>query len=278
MTEAADWSAYWASTAERSACLPDVPEAVNAALSRFWQDRAAALPAQARVVDLCTGKGAVLFALHAARDDLHLEGYDYAAVSSDHASLILHGGQDCAALPLADRAIDAVTSQFGMEYTPDSAIEAARILRPNGQFAMIAHHRDSVLVAANAARRDALSAFCASGLFARAVTVARGGVAHDIDAIMANLAKDHAGQHVIAELFRALRQCVGLGAAGVPQIARLEAMAAAERQRLDAMANAALDEVGLNHLLAPIAARCALTIAPFHVDGHGIIAWQVYTV
>lgn len=278
MTSAADWSAYWAGNAGRNACLPEAPEAVNAALSQFWRDRAATLPMNAKVVDICTGKGAVLLALYDSRPDLLLEGYDYATVTSNHNRIILHGGHDCTSLPLEGGMADAVTSQFGMEYAADTATEVARILKPTGQFAMVAHHKDSVLVRANVARGKALAAFRASGLFARGVTVARGGAANDIDAIMADLAKDHAGQKVIADLFHALRQCVRQGAAGVPTIARLERMAAAEQKRLEAMAAAALDAPGIAALTAPIAAHFALTVVPLTVEGHGLIGWQAHTM
>ena len=227
---------------------------------------------------MCTGKGAVLSIMHGARPDLDLSGYDYAAVASDHPAITLHGGQDCGSLNLPDGDVDCVSSQFGIEYVGAAATrEAARILKPDGHFAMIAHHVDSVLVRANTARRDALAAFRASGLFERGISVAQGGVARDIDAIMAALAKTHAGQKVIADLFRALRQCVSQGLTGVPQIARLQTMAAAEQHRLDAMGSAALDEIRLRNLLAPIAALRPLTVAPLSVEHHGIIAWQVQT-
>lgn len=276
LDRAAQWSAYWASDGGDQACLPHVPEAINAALGGLWARFARGLPPGARVADLCSGNGAVLRALHRERGNLVLNGYDYAAVPMANAGFTLTGGVDCAALPLADGSMDAVTSQFGVEYAGLAAArEAARIRRADGSMAMIVHHADSVLVRHNRQRRDAIAAFITSGLFERARTVAGGGMAHDIDAIMAGLARDHAGQKVIADLFRGLQQAVMLGAAGLTRMAQIQALAENEHARLDAMASAALDDARVKELADMAAGQASVTIAPLLVEGHGLIAWTI---
>lgn len=276
---AAQWSAYWAGGDGDQACLPHVPAAINAALMGFWNGFANGLPHGAQVADLCSGNGAVLRVLHQARGDLVLNGYDYADVRVSGEGFVLTGGVDCAALPLADHTVDAVTSQFGVEYVgAKAAREMARIRRPGGPLAMILHHEDSVLVRHNRQRRDAIAAFIASGLFERARTVASGGMADDIDAIMEGLARHHAGQRVIAEMFRGLHQAVSHGPAGLARIADIAALATNEHARLDAMARAALDAPGMQALADAAAGGAAVNIAPLVVDGHGLMAWTVRTL
>lgn len=273
---AAQWSAYWAGGDGDQACLPHVPDAINAALVGFWAGFAQGLAEGARVADLCSGNGAVLRVLHKARGDLILNGYDFADVPLAGSGFALTGGVDCATLPLGDACVDAVTSQFGVEYAGLAAArEAARIRKADGGMAMVLHHADSVLVRHNARRRDAIAAFVASGLFDRARMVSGGGMAHDIDAIMAGLARDHAGQKVIADMFKGLHQAVSMGPAGLTRIAAVQAMAENEHARLDAMARAALDDAGVRALAKAAAGGSATDIAPLVVDGHGLIAWTV---
>ena len=270
------WSDYWAAAGNGAACFPHGPAAINQTLEDFWRRFAHRLPKGAAVADLCCGNGAVLRVLARARDDLSLSGFDYAQLAAESGTIALHGGVDCAHLPLPNQSHHAVTSQFGLEYAGTQAwAEAARIRRPDGVMAMIVHHADGVLVRSNMRRLSALSAFLDNGLFARAHSVAQGGQVHDIAQIMADLARDHAGQSVVAELFRAVQHAVKLGPTAPATLHAIERTAFGEKSRLQAMRDAALDTQAMREFARIVAGGREVAADTITVAGHGLIAWSV---
>ncbi|HWH17927.1 MAG TPA: class I SAM-dependent methyltransferase [Allosphingosinicella sp.] len=154
------WAAYWSSAgADRRGCLPNAKAGLGPALRSIWQDFAARLPRNAKVLDLGTGDGAVLRELRAVRSGLALTGVDSAPqLPSAPAGIKLKPGVAMERLPFPEHAFDAVTSQFGIEYGDTALIagEAARVLKPEGRLCFIIHNREGLVVTHNLARRDAL--------------------------------------------------------------------------------------------------------------------------
>jgi len=149
------WSMYWEGGALNS-CITGSQEQDARVIASFWQGFAAALPNTARVLDLATGNGAVPQQLLSTRPDLKITGVDSANirphdhVSGDHplATVQFLANTDITQLPFDDGSFDAVTSQFGLEYSNCqlSIPEAARILAPRGRLLLLVHHNDSAIL------------------------------------------------------------------------------------------------------------------------------------
>ena len=120
------------------------------AIAGGWRAFFASLPAGARVLDIATGNGAIAVMAVEAGDKLKVTGADLAAVrpaafvsKSKHALSQIRFLADtpAEALPLDDGSFDAVTSQYGIEYSDmeRSVLEAARVLAPGGRLRFACH-------------------------------------------------------------------------------------------------------------------------------------------
>lgn len=268
------WSGFWRdqSPAGTRGTLSDLPPALRDRLDAPWLVLAEALPPKARVLDLATGGGIVLDMLRSRRDDLKLTGVDSASALPKRAGMTLLSGVDNAALPFADRAFDAVTSRFGIEYGPlaPSAAEAARVLRAGGRLRVLSHHSQSPVLAHNRARAGALAwAVRESGWFDKAVkfanarkTLGLGAAPGAFAAAPALAAARYPDQPVAWEFLTGIAQILHLVSAdeAVGTLKQLGARAEDELARLDALAAAALDETRLGVLVA------ALTAAGMQID------------
>lgn len=126
MDAAADeWGAYW-QTAPADGCTAAFPPAVAGAIAARWRGLLAGLPANARLIDLACGRGALL-ALARERGLSDVVGVDAATVAAADAAI--RGGIDAARLPFADASFDVAVSQFGVEYAGlvPAVAEAARV-------------------------------------------------------------------------------------------------------------------------------------------------------
>lgn len=250
----AAWSGYWQGTGRAQGCLPGAPPALAAALANGWTVFARSLPLSAPVLDLATGSGAVPRALLAVRPDLAVTGVDSAALPPG-APLDLRGGIDAAALPFADAAFDAVTSQFGIEYCPSAALaEAARALKPGGRLRFVLHHAGSRALAHNRARHEAIAALRDAGLFGlgRDVSAGRRPDPRRLAAIEA-ARRAHPGQSIADELPLAVEQALGSPGSGAA-VDALDTKSALELARLAAMLAAALDRAAAERMRDALAA------------------------
>jgi SAM-dependent methyltransferase len=131
-------------------------------IAASWRTFFAALPAGARVLDLCTGNGAIAVMAVEAGDNLQVTGADLAAVrpsafvSGSRRSLErirFLANTPAEQLPLEDASFDAVVSQYGIEYSDmeQSVAEAVRVLAPGGKLRFATHATEGS-VAANTER------------------------------------------------------------------------------------------------------------------------------
>src|SRR5690606_34297142 len=129
----------------------------SGAIGSFWDGIVDAMPADARVLDLATGNGALPLRLWEAGDrlpGLQVDAVDLAALAPawykpvTHAGITFHSGVAMEKLPFADASFDRVFSQFGLEYARlDEALrECIRVARDGATLAFVTHHADSVLV------------------------------------------------------------------------------------------------------------------------------------
>ncbi len=123
-----------------------------------WREFFLGLPAGARVLDLCTGNGAIAVMALEAGNKLQVTGADLADVrpaafvSSSRKQLEqirFLGATPVEALPIEDASFDAVTSQYGVEYSDmeQSVPEAVRVLAPGGRLRFAIHATEGTVVA-----------------------------------------------------------------------------------------------------------------------------------
>ena len=258
------WADFWLNEQGpgTSGCLAGATDELGAIQAAAWRNFSLALPRKAQVVDLASGDGIVLKHLRGARSDLRLTGVDSApGLPKAPAGIRLMAGVAIEALPFGDASVDAITSQFGYEYsrTNETAVEMARALKAGGAFMLIVHDRASPVVAHNAARSGALRwAGIESGLIdhARIVATARRTMPLPTPPrfreAVAEAMQRFPGQSVGAEVAQAVLQSLGPGlspSASLGFLDQLERKMRSELARLEALSAAARDEAGADELV-----------------------------
>ena len=163
------WDRFW--KYDRLSSFLSSPGAPNYGppIADGWSTFFAKLADGARVLDLCTGNGAIAVMAVAAGKDFAVTGADLADVrptayvshSLDELKQVhFLGGTPAEQLPIADGGFDAVVSQYGIEYSDltRSLSEAVRVLAPGGRLRFAIH------AAEGAVARDTRSAI-ADALF-----------------------------------------------------------------------------------------------------------------
>ena len=155
------WDCYW--HADRIASCMDGAGRSNydERLAGGWHKFFEGLPDGSRIIDLCTGNGAIAAiaaeAGQAAGKHLAVTAVDladidplkFASMHSDAARGIRFIGKvDCAELPWAEAAFDTVVSQYGIEYSDleRSLPEAVRVLAPAGRLRLGLHAAEGRVV------------------------------------------------------------------------------------------------------------------------------------
>jgi len=164
MSERWVWDRFW--KADRIACCFDVECGANYgdSIAAGWQTFFASLPPRTRIIDLCTGNGAIaLLAAKVGQEEdkaFSITAVDQADINppayvsrncEEMAAIQFAGHTDVEALPFADDSFDVAISQYGLEYADLSRAvpEMARILTPGGQARLVVHATEGI-VAANA--------------------------------------------------------------------------------------------------------------------------------
>ncbi len=159
------WENYW--QGDRVAlCLDSDYFTYDEAVSSDWKSYFSAFEDGARLLDICTGNGAVaLLALETAKEQgksFNITGTDRAEIdpakfvtsnSEALCQITFDGGVDISSLPYADASFDGVSGQYALEYTniPESLAEIARVLKPQARVRFLLHAREGT-IAGNATR------------------------------------------------------------------------------------------------------------------------------
>lgn len=144
------WDSFW--RYDRLSSFQSIPGAPNygAPIADGWRAFFDDLPNDSRVLDLATGNGAIAVMAVAAGKDFAVTGADLAAVEptafvtqqrAELEQVRFLANTPAEALPLPDASIDAVVSQYGVEYSDltRSIPEAVRVLAPGGQLRFAMH-------------------------------------------------------------------------------------------------------------------------------------------
>lgn len=160
LSSPADWERYWQSPWVTS-FAEQFPDNYDGPIREFWQSQLQGDPDE--VLDVACGNGALTW----IADDVlnrsgrkraaRITGIDAAAIDpfkalgkaqSAHPNVRFIGNVAAEALPFADRSVDLVVSQYGIEYTDieKSIPEVGRVLKPLGRMAFIVHNAESSVV------------------------------------------------------------------------------------------------------------------------------------
>ena len=174
------WDRYW--QADRIAsCFDVIGRNYDEALLHEWRVFFKLFENGARLLDLCTGNGAIALVaaeVSAAHDKSFLiEAVDSAAIDpprhvsreANHFQAIhFHAKTSVEVLPFPDAAFDAVFSQYGVEYANLQAAlaEAARVLAPSGRLRFVLHAAEGqVALGSSSEISDCRQLALKSGLF-----------------------------------------------------------------------------------------------------------------
>ncbi len=153
------WSAYWRAGAQHS--LPqDFEGNYDREIAHFWSEHFSQLDSTARILDLCTGSGAIAMLAHqsappgasiVAVDGAHVEPEALQAIwgeqSQTHGRIEFIFGCRIEALDemRVGGSFDLVTSQYGLEYCNLEALSdrLVKLIKPNGKLVMMTHATDS---------------------------------------------------------------------------------------------------------------------------------------
>ena len=144
------WDSFW--RYDRLSSFLSGPGARNyaAPIADGWRAFFNDLPDGARILDLATGNGAIAVMAVEAGKGFSVTGADLAAVEptafvtrnvAELEQVHFLPNTPAEALPLADASIDAVVSQYGVEYSDlaRSIPEAVRVLAPGGRLRFAIH-------------------------------------------------------------------------------------------------------------------------------------------
>ena len=156
-------------------------------LNQFWREYFSSIDTRSgpkKVIDIGCGDGAVVAT---AVDTLGGDSLDLTCLDiSRHSVELLRQRYpdvdgivaDALRIPLESESFDVVTSQFGVEYAGTAAFgEAARLVAPGGQLALLVHHRSSIMYEDCSASLDAVAGLRASQFIGRSITLFEAGFA-----------------------------------------------------------------------------------------------------
>ena len=184
------WDSFW--RYDRLSSFHAAPGAPNYGppVADGWRDFFSELPDGARLLDLATGNGAIAVLAVAAGKGFAVTGADLAAVEPtafvtqnrvELAHITFLASTPAEALPLPDASIDAIVSQYGIEYSnlDQSLAEAVRVLAPDGKLRFAMHAAEGIIArdtATSIADADFLIGLDLVGLTGRATADLNAGL------------------------------------------------------------------------------------------------------
>ncbi len=297
---AADWSRYWREAgAQTGQSFLGDGVGDHEGIARFWGDAFQSASPTDQVVDVASGAGAVLsFAKQAGLSKLFATDIAPEAIEALSARLPGVRGIVCGvdAIPLPDQSAHWVTSQFGVEYAPESAIaEMARLVAKSGMLRALIHYRDGAITRQASRDVSAVAQFLESDFVEAYRALIGAAFAQDASAMQAAAARfakvepqiaalaKTPGAGLIAHFHSGARQLWDRRAAYAETditgwVDGMMASLLSFRHRMEAMLAAAKDEAGIHSVADTLSAAglSAITVTPLTLyAGDPPAAWAV---
>ena len=148
---ASAWTNYW-QRGHQETCFNG---AHGFSAEDHWSDFFSIMPVDSRILDLATGSGAVLNIAAATSLKFRLHGVDQADIGTiGPGGSTLHPNITIESLPFDAASFDAITSQYGFEYsdTPATIQEIARVSAPAASLRLLIHAKDGEVYRSTSAR------------------------------------------------------------------------------------------------------------------------------
>ncbi len=154
------WDRYW-EHGFLTSCADAYTANYEGEIAAAWRGFFAELRPGARLLDVCTGNGAIaaMAAEHSLDHDagFSIDGIDLARIHPETAlrdrpdiaaQISFHPATSADMTPFDARTFDAIVGQYALEYTPlDSTVaELARIAAPGCRVMFVMHHPDSIVL------------------------------------------------------------------------------------------------------------------------------------
>jgi ubiquinone/menaquinone biosynthesis C-methylase UbiE len=154
------WNRYWEHGFVTS-CSGAFAGNYEGTLKTAWEDFFAELPAGARVLDICTGNGAIaMIANQLARTrglDFEIHAIDSAVIRPLETvregrdlleGIRFHSQTPAESTPFEDRYFNAISGQYAFEYAEETGCirEMARVAAPGCRLQLIIHHQGSLVI------------------------------------------------------------------------------------------------------------------------------------
>lgn len=156
MAGAPEWDRFW--RYDRLSSFETGPGAANytGEAAQGWRRFFARVPEGGSVLDIATGNGAIPVLAVEAKRKLKVTGSDLADIAPDRfvttsdalRQVTFRGRTNAELLPFDNSTFDAVTSQFGIEYSDmtKSLPEAMRVLKSGGRLRLAMHAKEGAVV------------------------------------------------------------------------------------------------------------------------------------
>jgi ubiquinone/menaquinone biosynthesis C-methylase UbiE len=154
------WDSFWSTTKSlNSFAEGEHSQGYIGGIADFWQVEFSGFPKSASILDLATGNGGLAVLAQQYDSNFNISASDSASIdplsrfssSSKNYQLLkkisFFSNMNSESLTFLQDQFDRVISQFGFEYAkPELALsEINRVLKYNGEFIALVHHRDSLI-------------------------------------------------------------------------------------------------------------------------------------
>jgi len=290
------WSLYWQSSNQES-CIANGSDEDQAILGDFWRDFVSSLENRITVLDLATGNGSVPTNLLKFNKSLQITAVDRANIDPNkyiEKNLLLTNVQfipniDITNLPFNDAMFEAITSQFGLEYSRLnlSTTELVRVLKPKGQFMFIMHHEDSEVVVPARIKVKEFDLLFKSDLLSSFESFLNGNFSlQQLNSLGRKILNESAwikSQAITGQTFKAIDKLIELKEKGQSATVLMKTFQAmqlrviAERSRLEQLISASLSKkevIVLCNTLKKLGTKT--TFQPIKLlDNSGVLGWKI---
>ncbi|WP_345292004.1 class I SAM-dependent methyltransferase [Kangiella marina] len=154
------WTRYWSKGVINSCFYDDPSGNYGGEIKNFWVSVVERLSDKASMLDLCTGNGALISLVMSLEQSEGFDKYvgvDLASIqpiwldkveAEAKSKIKMLGNTAIEELPVSDSEFSLVVSQFGVEYCEIEGVihQVERVLKNNGVFAAVIHHKESLIV------------------------------------------------------------------------------------------------------------------------------------
>lgn len=290
------WSLYWQGGHQES-CIANNSTEDQFILSDIWQEFAVSLAHNSAVLDLATGNGSVPHNLLSFNELLQITAVDRADINPQKhieknsllQKVMFMPNIDITHLPFNENTFDAITSQFGLEYSALnlSTSELIRVLKPQGHFLFIMHHKDSEVVVPARAKVQEFELLFDSGILEGFEAFLNGGInLQQLNTLGEKVLAEHTmskSEAITGQIFAAIDKLIQMKEQGkdiaelIKIYTTMKSRIIAEMSRLKQLISASLSKVDVTALCSSLEGM-GVNVVFSTIDlpqERGVLGWKI---